>query len=917
MTPHPLFRWKSALIALIVGLGLLPSAPVSASPSSSPLTIVDNFERTEGAGWGKPESGDEYRTTGPAQFGVNGSAGTITLSDTATSGAALLSNVVVQDVDITVRVQPDKHVPQGEQGAYIVARSDSQGNEYRGFLRIAAGSAVIEAAHFIAGTETSLGSAVVVEGISRGSASPAWLRMQVVQVDPGSASISLKAWVDGEAEPAEWQYSVVDAVAPLQTAGALGVGAYLETPKSKSVVVLTVDDLQATEVAQTPDVPEEVVSEDLPVEDELPADEAAIVDGSAEGQTADATAAGNEQITSEPVVTLPEATNEQVVPEAEPSVEQVVPETEPSVEQVVPEAKPSVERIAPEAGAVTVPEEGSTTESTTESIVPEATSTTSTSFSTSNSMPLKDTNYYIPSSARFVATWGSDSNSGSKASPWRTLGKAVGAASSGTTIVVRGGTYRESIKFYGKALTIQPYPYEKVWLKGSNYVSGWVRDGATWRKDNWNYEFMRGGLSSNFIDSNYPYAAWPDMVFINGSPLRQVGSKSSVSAGEFYVDYNYNKLYIGSDPGGKTVEATARSRALYLDKAHGSVIRGLGFMHYATHRNQYGAVRASANQLKFENNTFAWNAAAGLTIFGTDAVVRGNTFLRNGQLGVFGSRAHGLLFEQNRVLYNNQERFKNWESGGIKITNGHNMTWRDNVVDNNFETAMWCDVECYNVKIVRNMVRNNSRHGIMYEISAKGMIASNIVARNGWNGIFVLEANDVDIYNNTIVKNKENVRIAEGSRTSSSSTILKKIQDVVVKNNIYSNSSVNDMAFLVVKNGSRSLSDMGVVLNYNGYHRTSSSAPYYLAVLADGDGHTNYRSVSGIRNGANREWQGLGIDNTSTNPFFVDESSGNYHLKSDSVARGRGQALPSSIASAIGVQSGVSVNLGALRWPGY
>lgn len=905
MTPRPLFRWKSALIALIVGLGLLPSAPVSASPSSSPLTIVDNFERTEGAGWGKPESGDEYRTTGPAQFGVNGSAGTITLSDTATSGAALLSTVVVQDVDITVRVQPDKHVPQGEQGAYIVARSDSQGNEYRGFLRIAAGSALVEAAHFIGGTETSLGSAVAVEGISRGPASPAWLRMQVVQVDPGSASISLKAWVDGEAEPAEWQYSVVDTVAPLQTAGALGVGAYLETPKSKSVVVLTVDDLQATEVAQTPAVPEEVVPEDLPVEDELPADEAAIVDGSAEGQAADATEAGNEPITSEPVVTLPEATNEQVVPEAEPSVE-----------QVVPEAKPSVEQVAPESGAMIMPESDSTT-ATTESIEQEAISTTSTSFSTSNSMPLKDTNYYIPSGARYVATWGSDSNSGTKSYPWRTLGKAVSSVSSGGTIVLRGGTYRESVRYYGKALTIQPYPYEKVWLKGSVYVTGWVRDGATWRKDNWGYSFMRGDLSSNFIDSNYPYAAWPDMVFINGSPLRQVGSKSSVSAGEFYVDYNYNKLYIGSDPGGKSVEASNRSQALYLDKAHGSVIRGLGFMHYATHRNQYGTVRSSANQVKFENNTFAWNAAAGLTLFGTDSVVRGNTFLRNGQLGVFGSRAHGLLFEQNRVLYNNQERFKNWESGGIKITNGHNMTWRDNIVDNNFETAMWCDVECYNVKIVRNLVRNNSRHGIMYEISGKGMIASNIVARNGWNGIFVLEANDVDIFNNSIIKNRENVRIAEGSRTSSSSLIPKKIQDVVVKNNIYSNSNVTDQAFLVVKNAYRSLSDMGIVLNYNAYYRSSSSAPYYLAVLADGDGHTNYRSVSGIRNGANREWQGLGIDNTSTNPFFVNESGGDYHLKSDSVARGRGQALPSSIASAIGVQSGVSVNLGALRWPGY
>ena len=530
---------------------------------------------------------------------------------------------------------------------------------------------------------------------------------------------------------------------------------------------------------------------------------------------------------------------------------------------------------------------------------------------------IKDTNYPIPSGAYFVSPSGNDSNSGTQSAPFRTLAKAVGVATSGKTIVMRGGTYRESLKYYGKALTIQPYPHEDVWLKGSIVVTDWVEDGSIWRKDNWTYEFMQGGLRSEFIDPAYPYAAHPDMVFINGQPLRQVGSQSSVTSGTFYVDYATDKLYIGSDPGGKTVEASTRAQALYIDKGDGSVLRGLGFMHYATHRNQYGAVRASANRLTIENNTFAWNAAAGLTIFGTDAVVRGNTFVRNGQLGLFGSRAHGLLFEQNRVAYNNQERFKNWESGGVKITTGENMVWQDNVVEYNFETGMWVDVESYNVKIVRNLVRNNSRHGIMYEISAGGLIASNVTVNNASNGIFVLESNDVDIYNNTIVKNRQNVRIAEGSRTSTSTVITKNVQDVVLKNNIYSNSSDSSQAFLVVNNSQLTFQQMGVVLNYNAYYRTSGTAPGTLAYLAGGtSGHKHYKSVSALQTSVGQEQQGLGIDNTSTNPFFVNESAGDYHLKSGSVAVGKGQALPASVASAIGVEDGVSVDLGALRWPG-
>ena len=48
--------------------------------------------------------------------------------------------------------------------------------------------------------------------------------------------------------------------------------------------------------------------------------------------------------------------------------------------------------------------------------------------------------------------------------------------------MLRQGEYREFIQINGKQLTLQPYPHEQAWVKGSIIVSGWVPDGAAWRR---------------------------------------------------------------------------------------------------------------------------------------------------------------------------------------------------------------------------------------------------------------------------------------------------------------------------------------------------------------------------------------------------------------------------------------------------
>jgi parallel beta-helix repeat protein len=530
---------------------------------------------------------------------------------------------------------------------------------------------------------------------------------------------------------------------------------------------------------------------------------------------------------------------------------------------------------------------------------------------------IKDTNYPIPSGAFFVATNGSDSNPGTQATPWRTIQKAVSAAPSGSTIVIRQGTYRESVTLGGKALTLQPYPHEQVWLKGSVIVPDWVRDGAIWRKDGWTYAFQQNSAPPEYIDPAYPLAAYPDMVFVNGKPLVQVVSKANVSAGKFYVDYTQAKLYIGDDPNAQSVSAAALQQALRIINASGTVVRGLGFMHYATQVNQQAAVKGDSTGLTFENNTFAWNAAGGLTVLGTDAIVRGNTFVFNGQIGLLGHQADRLVIEQNTAAYNNQEHFK-WAGSGVKITTSRDTIWRDNLAEHNLAKGLWVDVSSYNATIVRNVVRDNDLAGIQFEVSARAIIASNVVVRNGLHGIYISESEDVDVYNNTLVANKVNIRVFEGNRTSTTNPLIThNVRDIIIKNNILSNVSDPTQSLFSVDDVQKRKTgeQMGVSANFNAYYRTNTLAPKTLVQWSHWPTKIlMLKSLVEFRAATGRENNGLAIENVAVNPFFLDEANRDYRLKAGSVAIGAGAPLSQRIANAIGVPAGVPVNLGALKW---
>jgi CSLREA domain-containing protein len=206
----------------------------------------DEFARNVVDSWGSADSGGSYTLTGTAaNFDVNGSAGTIVVPVAGNARVAKLPNVLAQDLDFTFRVKTDKLAAGSNQSVFFIARSISNNTEYWCQLRIATTNTMyLRAVRVVNGTQTLIGTEVPVSGLT--FAANTYIRMHGQVLGTNPTTIRLKAWADGQAEPGNWQFTVTDSAASLQTAGAVGIRTFLASGVTNAPVVFTFDDLLVT-----------------------------------------------------------------------------------------------------------------------------------------------------------------------------------------------------------------------------------------------------------------------------------------------------------------------------------------------------------------------------------------------------------------------------------------------------------------------------------------------------------------------------------------------------------------------------------------------------------------------------------------------------------------------------------------------
>ncbi|KAI6243230.1 DUF1565 domain-containing protein [Aphelenchoides fujianensis] len=508
-----------------------------------------------------------------------------------------------------------------------------------------------------------------------------------------------------------------------------------------------------------------------------------------------------------------------------------------------------------------------------------------------------DTNLAPPANALYVALNGKDTNAGTKAAPLRTPLAAVKKVANGGTIVVRAGVYYDvALGLPSKKFNLQAYPHEQVYFLGSERVTAWTKEKTYWKAAFTN-TLPNHTCPPETINPAYPMACHPEQVFVNGAPLTQVAALSQVTAGKFYQPTGGKWVYIGTDPTSKVVEVTKVERCMALVAgAAGSLIAGIGFAHYGGTWGGYNsAVILQADNVTISQCLFTQNAARGLSMDQPKLMVRGSIFSFNGHNGIGGNRCHGSTITRCIFSNNNFARFETQKCGAYCTAGAVKLAHAQDIrVDFN---------------------SGNTGTGIFYEISSRAIIASNVFWGNQNYGVKVSGSDHVRIYNNDFAVNpkyhlglQEDARIPCKFETYSCDMKLTwDTTNTIIRNNLFSNGQ--NVAFWVTGKDQAHAFRFIEAMDHNGWFRANSSISPLVRWCNTADyGCVNYKTHTQFTEAIRLDWTppSIGIRDTPTNPFFVNEAAGNFNLKPNSVARSVGTALPADIARA----------LGALNWYG-
>jgi len=531
----------------------------------------------------------------------------------------------------------------------------------------------------------------------------------------------------------------------------------------------------------------------------------------------------------------------------------------------------------------------------------------------------RTSSYVVPVGSKFVSTTGSDTAAGTSTAPLRTLAQAVKSVPAGGTVVMRAGSYHESVEVpIYKKVAIMSYPGETVWLDGSRTLTAWTAEGTAWRTA-WDVP-MDHTTSQAATTAEAPLASYPEQVFLDGLALKQVGSRTAVTAGTFWVDTTNKRLYVGSSPTGHEVRSSDLDEALYFNQGDGSSLRGIGVRRYAVPHSRMGAVKAYADDMLIQDVAIVDNSTTGLSMDGARITVRNSTVSRNGKLGIGGQHADSLVLQGNRVEGNNSEHFDTLPvAGGVKVTRSRTVLVKGNVVSDNWGKALWFDESCKDIQVLSNRLQRNYRHGVELEISAIALVANNLITDNASVGVQVVDTDRTRIYNNTFVNNKRHIDIVDTTRVITDMTVPGHdgrypsdpdmtwvIRSGTVRNNIMQGAAEGTQSLVQVNDATqkRTGAQMGVSINYDAYYRATTTSPAWLAVWS------NYPSSPGVpttlldlRTRFAQEVSGR--ERVGGTPWV----SGTEYAVTDPAALPLAVALPTDIASLLGSTTAVRVGL--------
>ena len=380
--------------------------------------------------------------------------------------------------------------------------------------------------------------------------------------------------------------------------------------------------------------------------------------------------------------------------------------------------------------------------------------------------------------------------------PGDDIQKIVAAHAPGTSFVMSPGIYRlQSIQpkngdtFTGERGTI---------LNGAQLLNTFQREGPCWVT-----QVAVKSLRSyrGQCDATHPACVYPEDLFFDSKPLLRVASLPLVVPGDWYLDYSTDKIYVGSNPGGHTVELSA-ARAAFWGSASNVTIQGLTIEKYASIAGK-GAINAMASLDGYgpvgtgwvvESNDLYLNHGLGIRV-SDGMTVRNNKIHDNGQMGLAGSGSN-ILVQGNEIYGNNYAGYAyDWEAGGAKIASySTQVTFDNNYVHDNKGPGLHGDIGDDYFVFENNHTARNEGSGIHYEISYHAVIRNNLIENDGYSpdgtsfwyggGILVSNSSDVEVYGNTVRDCMNGIGGTQAVRGTNEKTGLPyNLQNLYVHNN--------------------------------------------------------------------------------------------------------------------------------------
>ena len=251
------------------------------------------------------------------------------------------------------------------------------------------------------------------------------------------------------------------------------------------------------------------------------------------------------------------------------------------------------------------------------------------------------------------------------------------------------------------------------------------------------------------------YNEW---VYLGDRPLKREmdpGAQGEhIEPGEFYFDYQRDRIWIADDPANREVEGSV-APGIIESSASDVVIRDLVIEKAANRYQGLGALHVSGPRTTIQNVTSRLHHANALRFFGDDTRIVNSKLIDNGQAGVIGS-GDRMLIEANEIAGNNWAGFDaGWEAV-TKFLATTSPIVRNNYVHDNNGMGLWFDginpdvssLHVSNAVIENNRTVRNGAAGIMYELSRNARIRNNVSQDNGviynWGirsaGIFIADS---------------------------------------------------------------------------------------------------------------------------------------------------------------------------------